>query len=160
MQPPETPRPHDYDPDPIAGTKLFFEKAIPNPDAKNFTTQLGVHFEEVREMVAELVGTDVTTMEIVNNTSVALHQLAEHLKRNINSVSINNRIDYIDSLCDQIVTAIGCAHMAGMDIAGAMGAVNIANLSKFDENGEPIFDENRKVMKGPNYKKADLSPFV
>ena len=31
---------------------------------------------------------------------------------------------------------------------------------KLDENGEPIYNESGKVMKGPNYFKPDLSKFV
>lgn len=146
--------------DPIAGTLLFFQKAIPGPTAKNFSTQLGVHFEEVREMVEELIGTDQETIDLLTDAGLALHNLAQHLKHNENVVSINNRIEYLDALCDQIVTATGCAYMADMDIAGGMAEVNASNLSKFGEDGEPIFDDNKKVMKGPNYRKADLSPFV
>ena len=145
--------------DPVTGTKIFFEKIIPTPDAQNFSTQLGVHFEEVREMVEELVGTDEETIGLLTDAGLALHNLSQHLKKNVNVVSINNRIEYVDALCDQIVTAVGCAHMAGMDISGAMQAVNAANESKLVD-GEAIFDENRKFQKGPNYKKADLSPFV
>lgn len=144
----------------IANTLTFFKKAMPQPTSKNFSTQLGCHFEEVREMVQELVGSDMTSMALLNDASVALHRLAEWLKQNEYSVSVGNRVDYIDALCDQIVTAVGCAHMAGMDIVGAMDEVNASNLSKFGEDGEPIFDANRKVMKGPNYRKADLASFV
>ena len=33
-------------------------------------------------------------------------------------------------------------------------------MSKLGENGEPIYNESGKVMKGPNYFKPDLSKFV
>ena len=33
-------------------------------------------------------------------------------------------------------------------------------MSKLDINGKPIFNEQGKVMKGPNYFKPDLSKFV
>lgn len=146
--------------DTIAGTLLFFQKAVPNPEEKNFSTQLGCHFEEVREMIQELIGTDETSSTILLEADQALHRLAEHLKQNLHVVSINDRVAYLDAICDQIVTGTGCAHMAGMDIVGAMAEVNSSNLSKFDEYGNPIFDDNQKVMKGPNYRKADLNSFV
>lgn len=35
-----------------------------------------------------------------------------------------------------------------------------SNMSKLDDNGEPIFREDGKVMKGPNYKPPDLTALV
>ena len=32
-------------------------------------------------------------------------------------------------------------------------------MSKLDKNGEPIYNENGKVLKGPNYFKPDLKIF-
>jgi hypothetical protein len=31
-----------------------------------------------------------------------------------------------------------------------------SNMSKLDENGKPIYREDGKVMKGPNYFKPDI----
>ena len=36
-------------------------------------------------------------------------------------------------------------------------AVHISNMSKLDVDGKPIYREDGKVLKGPNYKPADLS---
>jgi hypothetical protein len=33
-------------------------------------------------------------------------------------------------------------------------------MSKLNKNGEPIYNESGKVMKGPNYFKPDLTKFV
>jgi hypothetical protein len=33
-------------------------------------------------------------------------------------------------------------------------------MSKLSKNGEPIYNESGKVMKGPNYFKPDLTKFV
>ena len=38
--------------------------------------------------------------------------------------------------------------------------VHRSNMSKLDEDGKPIYREDGKVMKGPNYFKPDLSKFV
>lgn len=139
----------------------FFKRGKPNPTPKDFSTQLGVHFEEVREMVIELIPTNPHVKMLLDRAESSLHNLAEHLKLTEGGVTItNNRMLYLDALCDQIVTAIGCGHMSGMDVNGAMNEVNTSNLSKFDDSGNPIVDANGKLMKGPNYRKADLSSFV
>ena len=147
---------------PVLDCLEFFQKAVPNVGAKNIHTQLGVHLEEVGEMLEEVSAIDEDTVNKLFVAREALRLLSNHLKSNDSVVRIRdgNRIGYLDALCDQMVTAIGCAHMIGLDIVGAFDEVNESNLSKFDEFGDPIFDPNQKVMKGPNYRKADLTPFI
>jgi predicted HAD superfamily Cof-like phosphohydrolase len=122
---------------------------------------MGVHFEEVSEMLAEITGKDPETTELILKAKIACHELADHLKANDNIVRINleDRKGYIDALCDQIVTATGCAYDQRMDIIGAIDEVDRSNYSKFVD-GEAIFDENGKIAKGPNYFKPDLRKYI
>lgn len=146
---------------PIAGCLSFFTRAVPRPTSKNLNTQIGCHFEEVNEMMAELDSRDKESAEILRQAMFAVHKLAEHAKQGSNySIHPENRINYLDALCDQIVTAVGCAHMSNMNIIGGFIETNRSNLSKFGEDGQPIFNENMKVIKGPNYTQSDLTPFV
>lgn len=146
----------------LLDTKTWFEKAVPVPTLQNFTTQLGVHFEEVAECIDELTGTDTRTEQLLILAHEALSALGDHLKANIGCVSVlpDNEVNFLDALCDQIVTSTGTGHMLGYDMVGAMTEVNLSNFSKFDDKGMPIFNESRKVMKGPAYRKPVLSPFL
>lgn len=145
----------------IANTKDWFEQAIPEPGKKNFTTQLGVHVEEFYEMLIELTPEDGETGNALQDAVIAVKHLATHLKEK-GGVHIDpeNRINFLDAIVDQLVTATGTAHTAYMDPIGGLNEVNRSNFSKFDEQGKPIFDENMKVTKGPKYSPADLSSFV
>jgi hypothetical protein len=146
----------------ISTIKLWFERAVPKPTDKNISTQLGCHFEEIAEMLDSLVPGSPINAEI--------HAAADEMKRGPQTqeqieyfrgvIGRVDRTELLDSLCDQIVTAIGVAHMFGLDINGALSEVNASNWSKFDENGRPIFNEQGKIAKGPNYRKPDLSRFV
>lgn len=147
----------------LRNTFDWFVKARPNPISKDIHSQMGVHFEEVREMIIEIEGIDEDTQRLLNNAAHYIGELADHLKARDGVILIReaNRIDFIDAIVDQLVTATGVAYTLHMDPAGALNAVNESNYSKFDEEGNPIFDpETKKVLKGPNYFKADLSPFV
>lgn len=148
--------------DVLARTVAWFVAAVPVPTPKNFTTQLGVHFEEVREMIAELTPRDMDTHNLLLDANIALQKLSDYLKQSPVSVVVTetNRVRYLDAICDQMVTGAGCAHMSQMDVVGALAEVNRSNFSKFNINGNPIFNENMKVMKGPNYTEPDLTPFV
>lgn len=143
-------------------TKLWFERARANPTHQHFIAQLGVHYEEVGESLAELEAQDVTTAMFINDAEEAINRLAEHLKANSarDVVTVGHHGLFLDALCDQIVTATGVAHTLSYDIVGAMTEVNRSNFSKFDENGQPLFDANKKVIKGPNYSKAVLLPYL
>lgn len=134
----------------IESIKKWFELAVPNPTDKNRAVQIGCHFEEVCEMI-DAIGEDSTSQA---------DDLAEHYKKFVAGVKTNkpNRQELADSLADQIVTAIGVAHMFGIDIAGALAEVDRSNYSKFVD-GKPVFNEHGKIAKGPNYSKADLSKF-
>ena len=139
----------------------WFKKARPEVSAKHLHTQIGVHFEEVSEMLAEMTGLDGETRFLIEKAKLANHELAEHLKVNDHAIRINleDRKNYLDALCDQIVTAVGCAHDQNMDIPNALDEVDRSNYSKF-VNGEAIFDENGKIAKGPDYFKADLRKYI
>lgn len=142
--------------------KNWFEQAMPAPTIHNFQVQLGCHFEEVAEMLIELrvVGNAQHVSEhAVRDALRAVSKLADQLKRSEITVVPLSRKLLLDSICDQVVTATGVAHVLGMDIEGALNEVNQSNWSKFVD-GKPLFDENGKVKKGPNYKEPELTPFV
>ena len=42
----------------------------------------------------------------------------------------------------------------------ALNRVHISNMSKLGEDGKPIYREDGKVLKGPNYKPPDLSDLI
>lgn len=152
--------PYQY-PNVLANTFAWFTTAVPNPEPTNFHAQIGTHVEEVHEMLVELTPQDEKTANLLQDANIALVALADHLKASDNAVVVlpENRKDFLDAIVDQLVTGTGVANFQKMDVVGALNAVNIQNYSKF-VNGKPIFDQNMKIAKGPDYKKADLSPFV
>lgn len=144
----------------IGHTKEWFKFAIPEPTKKNITTQLGCHFEEMVEMIGALHGNDRITQSMLTQAFIVLHGLALHLKSDDgNCIEVIDRLEILDGLTDQLVTATGVAHMLRFDIEGALAEVNRSNFSKFVD-GKPFFDANYKIIKGPHYFKPDLTPFI
>lgn len=144
----------------------WFKLAVPEPTDANRSVQLGCHFEEVVEMLIALGAS-------LDDTVVCdIKKLADELKSTPNADPelfaaqfkiIVERFDFkelLDSLCDQIVTAIGVAHMFGLNIDGALREVDRSNWSKF-KDGKPVFDANGKIAKNPDtFFKPDLSKFI
>jgi hypothetical protein len=145
----------------LSATFAWFEEARPTPTSKQFSTQLGVHFEEVSEMVEELTPTNHKAAVLLHEARVALKALATYLKETDGGVTVDtpDRANFLDAICDQIVTGTGVAHHLGFQVVDAMDEVNASNWSKFVD-GKAIVDANGKIMKGPGYFKPDLSAFV
>ena len=82
-----------------------------------------------------------------------LHELTE---------AMNNKdlLEVADALTDILYVTYGAGHAFGINLDKCFEEVQNSNMSKLDENGKPIYNENGKVMKGPNYFKPDLSKFV
>ena len=141
----------------MKNTKQWFEQAVPNPTAKNLEVQLGVHLEEIEEMMDAIQVSDSLLWQQV---SAAMGRLATDLKTGQLAITSVNATEVLDGITDQQVTAIGIGHMLGMDTEGALKEVDRSNFSKFSKDGQPIFDENGKVKKGPHYTKPNLEPFL
>ena len=62
--------------------------------------------------------------------------------------------------CDLVYVVLGMFVEFGWDFDAAFSRVHESNMSKLGEDGKPIHREDGKVLKGPNYKKADLSDLV
>ena len=52
------------------------------------------------------------------------------------------------------------AELLGIDIVSVFNEVHASNMSKLGEDGRPVYREDGKVLKGPNYRKPDLSKFI
>lgn len=139
----------------------WFISARPIPTEQQITTQMGVHFEEVHEMLMEVSGTDPETRLLLEKAKLAMGQLATHIKENEGCVEVpvENRVNFLDSLCDQIVTAVGTAWGYRMKIEQAIDEVDRSNWSKF-EDGRVLYDHTGKIMKGRYYFKAQLDKYV
>lgn len=133
----------------------WFKAAKPNPTSKDVMVQFGCHFEEIKEMchAMNLYCDDVALQELRFKSNCA-----PYLK-GVESIDENQAVKILDSLCDQVVTAIGAGYMMGFDMAGALDEVNKSNWSKF-KDGIPVFDENGKIAKTDGYFKPDLAKFL
>ena len=81
----------------------------------------------------------------------------EELKEAMNNKDL---LEVADALTDILYVAYGAGHAFGIDLDKCFDEVQNSNMSKLGEDGNPIYNESGKVMKGPKYFKPDLSKFV
>ena len=65
-----------------------------------------------------------------------------------------------DALTDILYVTYGAGHAFGINLDKCFQEVQNSNMSKLGNDGKPIYNENGKVMKGPNYFKPNLNKFV
>ena len=127
--------------DTLRDMEIWHERARPAPTAANFSVQLGCHFEEICEML-ECIDISAKSNGDILAAYEALSALAYVLKSGKSTAKLfaGERTDFLDSLADQVVTAVGVAHCAGMDMTEACKRVNKSNWSKFVD-GQPVFSQ-------------------
>ena len=81
----------------------------------------------------------------------------EELKIAIDS---KNLVEVADALTDILYVTYGAGHAFGINLDRCFEEVQQSNMSKLDDNGNPIYNDSGKVMKGPKYFKPDLSKFI
>ena len=70
------------------------------------------------------------------------------------------RENLIKELSDLVFVCYQFSAAFNLDLDEAMDRVFASNLSKLDDNGNPIYREDGKVLKGPSYLPPDLSVCV
>ena len=89
-----------------------------------------------------------------------LDLIKEELTELTDAMNNKDLLEVADALTDILYVTYGAGHAFGINLDKCFDEVQNSNMSKLDENGKPIYNENGKVMKGPNYFKPDLSKFV
>ena len=142
--------------DTLANIQQWHQRARPNPDSKAFNVQLGCHFEEIVELLAEIESPNPDSSLLIDVAYKAIQAVSVALKKGTMTVSVLNQEALLDSIADQIVTGVGVAHCLGMDSVEATKRVDRSNWSKFVD-GFPVFDANGKIAKPDTYQKPDLT---
>jgi|TARA_B110000211_G_scaffold138243_1_gene158024 predicted HAD superfamily Cof-like phosphohydrolase len=120
------------------------------------------NFERVRKFM-EIFGQEIKEKaEFPNEKIISLRydlikeELGE-LKEAMNNKDIK---EVADALTDILYVTYGAGHAYGINLDKCFKEVQNSNMSKLGSDGKPIYNENGKVMKGPNYFKPNLNKFV
>ena len=68
----------------------------------------------------------------------------------------NFKEECLKELADLVYVCYQYAENMGWFLDEALDRVHKSNMSKLDEDGKPIYREDGKVLKGPNYKPPNL----
>ena len=100
------------------------------------------------------------TTEIgLDKIKLRFNLMAEENQEYLQAAKNNDLIEVADALGDMLYILCGTIIEHGMQdkIEEIFDEIQKSNLSKLGEDGKPIYRNDGKVMKGPNYFKPDIS---
>lgn len=113
------------------------------PSVEDIRLRMGLIREEFKEVMAEL---ELLSRQQATNAGV--ESKLETLRR------------LLKELADLRYVVDGTAVTCGLDIDGAFLEIHASNMSKLGTDGRPIRNQFGKVLKGPNYREANMEKFV
>ena len=94
----------------------------------------------------------------INNLRISL--IEQELNEFKEAVSKKDLKEVADALTDILYVTYGAGHAFGINLDKCFEEVQKSNMSKLGNDGEPIYNEHGKVMKGPKYFKPNLKKFL
>ena len=80
-----------------------------------------------------------------------LSLIEEECNELIDAINAKDIKEVADALCDLLYVTYGAGHAFGINLQVGFQNVHLSNMSKLGEDGKPIYRDDGKVEKGPNY---------
>ena len=94
------------------------------------------------------------------NMELRLNLIKEEFNELKDAIEKKDLVEVADALTDILYVTYGTGHAFGIDLDKCFDEVQKSNMSKLDELGNPIYDRDGKVMKGPLYVKPNLKTII
>ena len=120
------------------------------------------NFEKVRNFMQKF-GQEVKTKPSFPNDKIInlrYNLIKEELSELDIAIKERNFLEIADALTDILYVTYGAGHAFGIDLDKCFDEVQRSNMSKLGSDGKPIYNEQGKVMKGPNYFEPNLKKFI
>ena len=102
-------------------------------------------------------GQDVETEPQWTSVSELRYELIrEELEEMREALDDKDLIGVADALTDLLYVVYGAGHSFGLDLDATFNEVHRSNMSKLGSDGKPIYRDDGKVLKGPDYSEPDL----
>lgn len=125
---------------------------------KELEKMIGTNFELVEDFMLAF-GQKVEEAPIIPDKAIQelrVDLIAEELEELEYAIEKEDIIEVADALTDLLYVIYGAGHAFGIDLDACFVEVHNSNMSKLGEDGKPIYRDDGKVLKGPNFFEPDL----
>jgi len=126
--------------------------------ANNMTNNM-TNFDMVRKFM-NAYNQEVQTIASIPSDSIVdlrYNLITEELDELNDAITDANLVDIADALTDILYVVYGAGHAFGINLNKCFSEVHRSNMSKLGLDGKPIYREDGKVLKGPNYTPPNLT---
>ena len=95
-----------------------------------------------------------------NIIKLRINLIKEELLELEEALNEKNIEETADALTDILYVTYGAGHAFGIDLDKCFDEVQKSNMSKLDKFGNPIYNDQGKVMKGPSYFKPNFKKIL
>ena len=115
-------------------------------------------FQSVYDQTRNTKPTLINPTESMLRYELGKEELIEYLE----ACNNDDIVEVTDALADQLYILLGTMVAHGMQgiIKDVFNEVHRSNMSKLGEDGKPIYREDGKVLKGPNYSPPNIGKFL
>ena len=82
--------------------------------------------------------------------------IKEELQELFVAMAEKDIVEVADALTDILYVTYGAGHAFGIDLDACFREVQRSNMSKLGEDGKPIYREDGKILKGPDYSEHNM----
>ena len=95
-----------------------------------------------------------------NIIKLRINLIKEELLELEEALNEKNIEETADALTDILYVTYGAGHAFGIDLDKCFDEVQKSNMSKLDKFGNPVYNDQGKVMKGPLYFKPNFKKIL
>jgi predicted HAD superfamily Cof-like phosphohydrolase len=103
---------------------------------------------------------DTPTLPSAHLAKLRLELIREEFEELTVATNAMDIVEIADALTDILYVVYGAGHAFGIDLDECYHEVHRSNMSKLGEDGNPIYREDGKVLKGPNYFHPNLKDIL
>ena len=98
----------------------------------------------------------------INKNELRFNLMKEENEEYLEAAKNNDLIEVADALGDMLYILCGTIIEHGLQhkIEAVFDEIQKSNMSKLGEDGQPIYREDGKVLKGPNYFKPNIDKIL
>ncbi len=117
---------------------------------------LGQQVEEFNH-VYKIASSDEPRLPTVHEANRIFELVYEELDELGEAILANDLVEVADAITDLLYVIAQQGAVLGLPIDALLKEVQRSNMSKLDDTGKPIYREDGKVLKGPNFSEPRIN---
>ena len=103
---------------------------------------------------------DTPTLPSAHLAKLRLELIREEFEELTIATNAMDIVEIADALTDILYVVYGAGHAFGIDLDECYQEVHRSNMSKLGADGKPIYREDGKILKGPDYFHPNLADII